>query len=195
MELGRSGEDAVFDLERHRLAQINTSLASLVLPFYKLRHRPGYDILSFDESGVPIFIEVKTTTDDNPDFALTKQEYLTACKLTKAGEKYHIYRYTSWGRKNQALNIFDFAQLQDGRQIYPATYLCSTSSPNKAVSGITYCREKAGMSKGELADRIGIQTMHLWRYENGKQQCSVGLYQKIANVLDVTIDQLLTTYV
>lgn len=88
MELGRSGEDAVFDLERHRPAQINTSLASLVLPFYKLRHRPGYDILSFDESGVPIFIEVKTTTDDNPDFALTKQEYLTACKLTKAGEKY-----------------------------------------------------------------------------------------------------------
>lgn len=194
MELGRSGEDAVFDLERHRLAQINTSLASLVLPFYKLRHRPGYDILSFDESGVPIFIEVKTTTDDNPDFALTKQEYLTACKLTKAGEVYRIYRYTSWGRKNQALNIFDFAQLQDGRQIYPTTYLCSTSSPNKAVSGISYCREKAGMSKGELADRIGIQTMHLWRYENGKQQCSVGLYQKIANVLDVTIDQLLVTY-
>lgn len=53
MELGRSGEDAVFDLERHRLAQINTSLASLVLPFYKLRHRPDMIFFPLMRPGCP----------------------------------------------------------------------------------------------------------------------------------------------
>ena len=78
MELGRSGEDAVFDLECHRLAQINTSLASLVLPFYKLRHRPGYDILSFDASGVPVFIEVNP---DVPQSSVQRDEPMKVCEI------------------------------------------------------------------------------------------------------------------
>lgn len=44
LELGRGGEDTVFQMEKERLAQINISLSRLVLPFYKLRYRPGYSI-------------------------------------------------------------------------------------------------------------------------------------------------------
>ncbi len=194
MELGRGGEDAAFRFEQERLAKFNTSLSSLVLPFYKLRYRPGYDILSFDEFGKTVYIEVKTSTDDNPDFSLTKQEYLTACKLTDSGEVYRIFRYTNWGNPKQALNIYDFTDMREANQIFPATFLCNTVPREPSVSGITYCRERAGISKGELADRLGIKTMHLWRYENGKQQCSVTLYQKMASLLGATIDELLQAH-
>ena len=47
------------------------------------------------------------------------------------------------------------------------------------------------MSKGELADYLGIKTPDLWRYENGKRKCPVGVYQRMASILDVTIDELL----
>ena len=191
LELGRGGEDIVFHMERERLTQINVSLSRLVLPFYKLRHRPGYDILSFDETGRPVYIEVKTSTEENTDFILTKQEYLTASKLTDAGETYLIFRFSNWGDQNQALNVYDFRELRESREFTPATYLCSGTTKEPVISGITYCRKKCGMSKGELADYLGIKTPHLWRYENGVQKCSVGVYQKMANIMGVTIDQLL----
>lgn len=195
LELGRGGEDTVFQMEKERLAQINISLSRLVLPFYKLRYRPGYDILSFNDTGRPVYIEVKTTTEDNPDFVLTKQEYLMASRLTDTGETYQIFRFSNWGSQKQELNIYDFRELRDTREITPATYLCSTAPKEPVISGITYCREKCGMSKGELADCLGIKTPHLWRYENGAQKCSVGVYQKMANIMGVTIDQLLEKHV
>lgn len=190
-EIGRGGEDLVFTMEQERLEEISPSLARLILPFYKLRYRPGYDILSFNDTGRPIYIEVKTSTDDNSDFVLTKQEYLTAVKLTEAGETYQVFRFCNWGSKNQELHIFDFQDLRTSHDITPATYLCSTTMKESKISGITYCRELCGMSKGELADYLGIKTPHLWRYENGKQKCSVSVYQKMANIMGVTIDQLI----
>lgn len=51
LELGRGGDDTVLQMEQERLAQINVSLSRLVMPFYKMRYRPGYDILSFDDIG------------------------------------------------------------------------------------------------------------------------------------------------
>ena len=194
LRLGRSGEDTVFELEKKRLEPINPSLAKLVLPFYKLRHRPGYDILSFDESGKPIYIEVKTSLDDNPDFILTNQEYLTASKLTTSGETYQIYRFTNWGKPNQELTVHDFRELRESHDLSPATYTCSATPRAAVISGITYWREQRGMSKGELADCLGMKTPDLWRYENGKRRCPVGVYQKMAQVLEVSIDQLLQNY-
>lgn len=191
LRLGRSGEDMVFELEKKRLEPVNPSLAKLVLPFYKLRHRPGYDILSFDDSGRPIYIEVKTSLDDNPDFILTNQEYLTAGKLTAAGETYQIYRFTNWGKPNQELIVHDFRDLKESHDLSPATYTCSATPRASVISGITYWREQRGMSKGELADCLGMKTPDLWRYENGKRRCPVGVYQKMAQVLEVSIDHLL----
>ena len=71
--LGRAGEEEAFAYERERLNKANPSLAKLVLPHFKLGNRPGYDMLSFTEKGEPIYIEVKTSADDSPDFALTNQ--------------------------------------------------------------------------------------------------------------------------
>ena len=194
LELGRSGEETVFHMEQQRLSKINTSLSRLVLPFYKLRYRPGYDILSFNDTGRPIYIEVKTSSEDSPDFVLTKQEYMTAIKLTDIGETYQIFRFSNWGNKNQALHIFDFQDLRTSHDITPSSYLCSSTTKEQVISGITYCRERCGMSKGELADYLGIKTPHLWRYENGKQKCSVSVYQKMANIMGVTIDQLIADH-
>ena len=191
LELGRGGEDLALTLERQRLEPINPSLSRLILPFYKLRYRPGYDILSFDEYGRPVYIEVKTSLDDSPDFVLTKQEYTAANKLTAAGEAYLIFRFTNWGSEKQELAVYDFRELKESCEVTPATYMCSTTPRNETITGITYCRELRGMSKGELADCLGIRTPDLWRYENGKRQCPVGVYQKMAQVLKVSIDQLL----
>lgn len=190
-KLGRGGEDTALAMEKDRLSQTHPNLANLVQPYYKLRYRPGYDILSFDDTGKPIFIEVKTTTEDNPDFVLTKQEYQTANKLTAKGETYQIYRFSNWGKTNQKLTIYNFGDMKEHWEFSPATYLCSAKKTDSVISGITYQREACGMSKGELADCLGIKTPDLWRYENDKRQCPVGVYQKMANVLNVTIDQLL----
>lgn len=194
LELGRNGEDAALALEQERLNTVYPNLSQLVLPYYKLRYRPGYDILSFDDCGKPIFIEVKTTTEDNPDFVLTKQEYQVANKLTAKGETYQIYRFSNWGKQNQELTVYDFQRLKDHCELTPATYLCSTTPKEPLISGITYYREACGMSKGDLADCLGIKTPDLWRYENGMRACPVSVYQKISNILGVSIDQLLQHY-
>lgn len=191
LEVGRAGEDTIFQMEQQRLAAINPSLSKLVLPFYKLRHRPGYDILSFDDNGKPVYIEVKTSQDDSSDFTLTKQEYVTATKAVDAGEDYQIFRLTKWGSPDQKLTVYHFSDLTETHEISPATYIFSAAAKSSVISGITYCREQRGMSKGELADCLGIQTPHLWRYENGVQSCSVGIYKKMADILNVSIDQLL----
>ena len=191
LEVGRAGEDTIFQMEQQRLAAINPSLSKLVLPFYKLRHRPGYDILSFDDNGKPVYIEVKTSQDDSSDFTLTKQEYVTATKAVDAGEDYQIFRLTKWGSPDQKLTVYHFSDLTESHEVTPATYIFSAAAKSSVISGITYCREQRGMSKGELADCLGIQTPHLWRYENGVQSCSVSIYKKMADILDVSIDQLL----
>ncbi len=193
-ELGRSGEDAALALEQERLNAVHPNLSKLVLPYYKLRCLPGYDILSFDDDGKPFYIEVKTTTEDNPDFVLTKQEYQVANKLTAKGETYQIYRFSNWGKEEQKLIVYDFQRLNEHSEFTPATYLCCTTPREPFFSGITYHRKACGMSKGDLADCLGIKTSDLWRYENGKRACPVGMYQKIADILGVSIDQLLQHY-
>ena len=188
--LGREGEEAVFAAEQERLEKINPSLAKLVLPHYKLQNRVGYDILSFDDAGAPVCIEVKTTTGDDPDFTLTKQEYQKANKVTSKGTDYMIYRHTNWGTDRQKLSIYNFKELKDLGGISPSTYVCSTMEREPVVTGIRYHRELRGISKSEFADYLGIQTPHLWRYETGEQRCSVELYRRMATILDVKIDDL-----
>ena len=93
--LGREGEDAAFEMEKSRLVPVNPTLAKLVIPCYKLHATRGYDIISYQEDGTPVFIEVKTTEKDNPgEFQLTKYEFETATKLTKAGYEYWIYLFS-----------------------------------------------------------------------------------------------------
>ena len=188
--LGRAGEEAVLAFERERLNKVNPSLAKLVIPHFKLGNRPGYDMLSFEENGEPIYIEVKTSTDEGPDFTLTNQEYQKANKAIANGEKYLIYRFTNWGTDNQRMTIIDFKEQKENGEIWPSTYMCSTNKKEPVTTGIRFYREERGMSKSELADHLGIQTCHLWRYETGEYRCPVELYLRISKILDVSIDDL-----
>lgn len=192
--LGRAGEEAAFAYERNRLEKFNLSLAKLVIPHFKLGNRLGYDMLSFDESGEPIYIEVKTSTDDSPEYSLTKQEYQKANKAIANGEKYLIYRFTNWGTDSQRMTIIDFKEQKENGEIWPSTFMCSTISKVPVTTGIRLHREACGMSKSELADYLGIQTCHLWRYETGEYQCPVDLYLRISEILGVEIDKLAEKY-
>lgn len=194
-KLGRDGEEAAFEHERKRLQKVNPSLAKLVLPHFKLGNRLGYDMLSFDESGEPIYIEVKTSTDDSPEYSLTKQEYQKANKAIANGEKYLIYRFTNWGTDSQRMTIIDFKEQKENGEIWPSIFMCSTSSKVPVTTGIRLYREACGMSKSELADYLGIQTCHLWRYETGEYKCPVELYLRMSKVLGVPIDDLAKKFV
>lgn len=193
-KLGRDGEEAAFVYERKRLQKVNPSLAKLVLPHFKLGNRLGYDMLSFAESGEPIYIEVKTSTDDSPDFSLTKQEYQKANKAITNGEKYLIYRFTNWGTDGQKMTIYDFKEQKENGEIWPSVFMCSTSKKEPVATGIRFYRESRGMSKSELADNLEIQTCHLWRYETGEYQCPVDVYLRISEILGVEIDKLAEKY-
>ena len=192
--LGRAGEEAAFAYERDRLEKFNLSLAKLVIPHFKMGNRPGYDMLSFTEKGEPIYIEVKTSADDSPDYVLTNQEYLKANKAIANGEKYLIYRFTNWGTDSQRMTIIDFKEQKENGEIWPSTFMCSTISKVPVTTGIRLHREACGMSKSEQADYLGIQTCHLWRYETGEYQCPVDLYLRISEILGVEIDKLAEKY-
>lgn len=194
MRIGRGGEDAVFEMEKQRLNEVNPSLAKLVLPCYKMRVRSGYDLLSFHEDGRPIYIEVKTTTDSKPEFTLTRPEYEKACKAVEDGETYCIFRYTNWGAATQELKVYDFAQFRQNYKIAPSTYLCSMVEKATEVSGITRYREAMGMTMKELADYLGVAVPMLWRYETGEAGCPVQTLRRMSAAMGATIDELLNKY-
>lgn len=191
MGIGRAGENAAFEMEKMRLNQVNPSLAKLVLPYYKMRIRPGHDILSFHEDGRPLYIEVKTTVDDAPEFVLTGPEYEMAEKSVEAGETYLVYRYFNWGTAAQELRVYDFKDIQKNNKITPRTYLCSMAERAMKISGITRSREILGMSSQDLAAYLGITVPMLWRYEKSEVACPVQTLQKMAMILGVPIDELL----
>jgi transcriptional regulator with XRE-family HTH domain len=57
---------------------------------------------------------------------------------------------------------------------------------------IKHLRKERGWSQTELADHIGIHTGHVSRLETGRYQPSVELLRKLAQVLEVTTDYLLS---
>ena len=74
--MGREGEELIFQREQERLKDRWPALAKLVLPFFKMKGEyPGYDILSFDDFGEPLLIEVKTSTSDNNNFFFTNTNW------------------------------------------------------------------------------------------------------------------------
>lgn len=53
-------------------------------------------------------------------------------------------------------------------------------------------RKQSGLSQGELAERVGINPTHLSRLEGGRYQPSVEVLKKLADVLEVSTDYLLS---
>jgi transcriptional regulator with XRE-family HTH domain len=52
-------------------------------------------------------------------------------------------------------------------------------------------RKKQGFSQDQLANAIGVHKSHVSRYERGLALPSIEVAQKIAETLDVSIDQLI----
>ncbi|MGN1004822.1 MAG: protein NO VEIN domain-containing protein [Oscillospiraceae bacterium] len=194
--VGREGEEEVFRREQERLQARFSTLDRMVIPYYKMRSSsPGYDILSFDDEGKPIYIEVKTTRQgEEQNFRLTAHEHEVAQKLTARGERYYVYRITNWGQPEQKLHIIPFQDMVKGARIIPCQYVCTMKDRVTEICGIAYHRRSKGITQEDLAGQLGILPQHLCRYETGGHKCPVTVYQKISDLLEVPIDDLLATY-
>ncbi|MFK0163928.1 DUF3883 domain-containing protein [Rhizobium sp. NPDC090279] len=98
-DLGRAGEEFVISVERARLA--NEGLGHLVADVSWIARDIGdglgYDVISFDENGEEIFIEVKTTRGgENTPFFITENERMTAIRK---GGRYRLYRVFQFSRR------------------------------------------------------------------------------------------------
>src|SRR5215211_4673001 len=51
-------------------------------------------------------------------------------------------------------------------------------------------RQEAGLSQAGLAAAAGVHTRQITRYESGEQQPALGVAQRLAQALGVTLDEL-----
>ncbi len=104
-DLGLAGEELVLRFEHARLVKVGAgSLAEKVQHVSKrIGDSEGFDILSYEPSGQPRLIEVKTTNHsrDTP-FFLSKNEV----HVSRANEPhYHLYRIYSFKRSPQMFTL------------------------------------------------------------------------------------------
>ena len=169
-------------------------LAQLVVPKYKIRGSRGYDIISFKEDGTPVFIEVKTGEVGNNSPQLTGCEFQTAEKLTNLGYEYWIYHCSEWGTKNQNFEKHLFRTLRDENRIEPVRYICDFRPSKVTENGILHFRKQMGISQTVAANMLEIPASCLCKYGTGESQCPVTAYEKMSNLYQVSIDDLLRDY-
>ena len=192
--LGRLGEEYVFQKEQERLEQTNPVLARLVVPKYKIRGSRGYDIVSFKEDGTPFYIEVKTGEVGNNSPQLTGCEFETANKLTNLGYEYWIYHCSEWDMENPKYEKHLFRTLCEEKRIEAVRYICDFRHNKEMENGILHFRKRMGISQIEAANMLEIPASCLCKYETGENQCPVTAYEKMSNLYQVTIDELLGEY-
>jgi transcriptional regulator with XRE-family HTH domain len=61
---------------------------------------------------------------------------------------------------------------------------------NKFAENLKKARSGKNISQDELAKKIGVHATHVSRYERGLSAPSIDVVQKIAETLDVSIDEL-----
>lgn len=93
-ELGRLGEQFVFEVEKKKLAR-RPDLAERVSWVSQTKGDGlGYDIASFDENGNELFIEAKTTRGGiRTPFFLSAAELDAAADIGKSYRLYRLFRY------------------------------------------------------------------------------------------------------
>lgn len=103
-ELGDAGEDFVYQYERNKIKDYNLPKDKQVRPVAKLDGDGlGYDILSYDEQGNEIYIEVKTTTGSE-----SNSFYITSNELEKSelcSDYYYLYRVYDFDKVNMTGKI------------------------------------------------------------------------------------------
>ena len=195
-KIGREGEDHIFAREKARLQKTLPVHAKLVLPLYKMKsQRKGWDILTYDEDGKPVHLEVKTTCSDNNIFTLTRNELETAQKLTAAGERYIITLITNWRKASLQVQDIPYEAVSESYDVNTYCYTCVPKrDTQKPVTGLAHFRKQCGLTEREVAEAIGIR-QHKWcLYETGNREAPVQVLLKASELMDVTVDQLLAEY-
>lgn len=99
-KIGDIGERYVFEREKARLQKANSKYADSVDATPAKDPQNGYDILSYTEDGVPIYIEVKSTLGDlYTPFYITANEKETAEHIRKEGGIYQVHRVYNIGKE------------------------------------------------------------------------------------------------
>ena len=57
---------------------------------------------------------------------------------------------------------------------------------------IAECRKKKGMTQEELSEKIGVSRKSVSRWENGKNMPDLSLFKPLCEVLDITINELMS---
>jgi len=102
-EIGEEGEILVLQYEQEKLKSLGINKQ----PIHKSKTEGdglGYDILSYDENGNEIFIEVKTTTDKyQTPFYVTQNELKFS---QEHGSNYFLYRLFEFDKKKETAKYF-----------------------------------------------------------------------------------------
>ena len=193
--LGRQGEEFILRRERERLEKISPVLPKLILPFYKMKcPSPGFDLLSFDDEGHPICLEVKTSENALGVFRMTTNEYDSARKIAEAGVPYRICCISDWGTANQIVEDIPFSDLQSTHEVTPLYYKCAPLPTPEVMSGLAYFRRKCGIKQEDAAEMLDTRQSDLCLYETGVRQVPVQIYLKASELYRVPIDDLLLDY-
>ncbi len=194
-QIGREGEDFIFVREQARLLEALPVHARLVLPLYKMKgQRIGYDILSFDENGKPIFLEVKTSCEGGSTFSMTRNELETAQKLTNTGEQYVITYITNWRKANRRVRDVPFGEFLSTYDVAAHRYSCSLKKEEVAVTGLAHFRRLRALKEREVAETLDIPEYKWSLYETGTKTPPVQVLLRASELLDAPIDQLLARY-
>lgn len=131
MHIGKLGEAYVYDFERKRLLDIGSEYYDDVDNIPSKDHNCGYDILSYDEDGTEIFIEVKTEAfDKGNDFFMTANELKKAKELISKGKKYYIYRVQNVLKNQEDIKLEIIKNILSSSQYKIEPYVYKVSKLN-----------------------------------------------------------------
>lgn len=56
---------------------------------------------------------------------------------------------------------------------------------------LMYQRKKAGLTQGELAEKVGVKRLTIWAYESGRRKPNQEMLERLAVALNCTVADLL----
>jgi hypothetical protein len=123
-DLGRRGEETIFELEKNRLRSVNANLARNVRWVSREDgDGAGYDILSFEDDGRERLIEVKTTIGGQ-----TTPFYISRNEISLSREKPDAFKLVRLYNFNQTPRAFELAPpLESHVRIEPINFIAAFS--------------------------------------------------------------------
>lgn len=117
-ELGRSGEDWVYQRELEKLT--GTPWVNGVNGNFASQADAGFDILSFTVDGEPVLVEVKATSAEaDQKFYLTETEYKTLQSCLQNGTQYEIHRVYRLGTGKTGCKVISAEELLEDYELTP----------------------------------------------------------------------------